>query len=296
MTDTISNCIFCGRSDQDPHRLTWEHLWPRWSHKKITRSMRLWRGLHVMQRIEPARIDPEETKTVKQGGDIHDFQVRCVCGGDDKTCNNGWMRELENRARPIMAPLLDGAKVRLSPDDQRVVAGWCALKAMVAEYGRLAHVTSTQVDRDRMMATQLPPEEGWGIWIGYYERSAWPGYLGANPFAFWPEPERAHLLGVPTTDFNGQATFQVVKKLFVQVIRCQVPSLVEKWRFDNGAANVLRKIWPPSGYSIVWPPPVMSDGDADYVASAFARSATQAVQRRLARSPGLLQSEPPKET
>jgi hypothetical protein len=119
--------------------------------------------------------------------------------------------------------------------------------------------------------------------VGHFVRRDWPGYLGSVPFAYWPEPERVHLLGIPTTDFNGQSSFQVVKKLFIQIIRCQVPELVEKWRFDRRATNLLRKIWPPIDYSIVWPPPVMSDEDADYVASAFPRATIEAVRRGLRR-------------
>jgi hypothetical protein len=62
-----------------------------------------------------------------------------------------------------------------------------------------------------------------------------------------------------------------------------VPDLVEKWRFDARATHVLRRIWPPIGHSIIWPPPAMSDFDAAYVESAFSTAGTRAVQRRLAR-------------
>ncbi len=282
MTDPVTSCIFCG--DPDPGRLTWEHLWPRWSHKEIDRSMRLWRAAHELQRIEGSEVTATDTKAIKQGGDIHDMQVKCVCGGDKRSCNNGWMRDLENLARPIMVPLMNGAERRLTPEQQKVVAGWAALKAMVAEYHPLGRVTTTQGERDHMRATRLPPMLGWAIWIGHYERVNWPGYLASTPFAFWPEPERAHLLGVPTTDFNGQSSFQVVKKLFIQIIRCEVPEVVEKWRFDLRATNLLRKIWPPSNYSIVWPSPIMSDADADYVGAAFGVATVRAVRRRLARN------------
>lgn len=73
----------------------------------------------------------------------------------------------------------------------------------------------------------LPPDEGWTIWIGYYERNNWPGYLGSNPFAYLPGPENTELRKIPRPNFNGQASFQVVKKLFIQVIRCRVPEVVE---------------------------------------------------------------------
>lgn len=281
MTAPVTECIFCG--DPDPARLTWEHLWPRWSHKEIKRLMRKWHGVYGLHRIEELSVINADVRVTKRGGDVHDMQVRCVCGGDVRSCNNRWMRELENRARPVLIPLMNGHQLRLSPEQQAIVAGWAAMKAMVAEYERSARVTTTQSERDYMRTVRLPPDRGWAIWIGRYERKEWPGYLGSAPFVYWPEPERAHLLGVPTTDFNGQVSFQILKKLFIQIIRCQVPSLVEKWRFDARASVVLRKIWPPSGYSFMWPPPTMNDFDADYVTGAFSQAAITAIRRKLAR-------------
>ena len=284
MTSQIQQCAFCG--DPDPARLTSEHLWPRWSHKEINRSMRRWHGLYGVHRIERNNLDSSGLKTRKKGGNIHDMQVKCVCGGDARSRNNGWMREFENQARPVLVPLMNGIQTRLSPEQQKIVAGWAAMKAMVAEYASFGHVTTTQAERDRMRAIQLPPEHGWGIWIGHYERLHWPGHLGTVSFTFWPEPERAHLSGVPTTDFNGQSSFQVVKKLFIQIIRCRAPELVEEWRFDARATHVIRKIWPTSAYSFAWPPPTMSDLDADYVASALPMAGMKAVRRRLERNGG----------
>jgi len=283
MTDPVDKCIFCGNPDAS--KLTWEHLWPRWSHRQIARSMRKWNAVRGIERIEVDSVAVSGVKTLKKGGDIHDMQIRCVCGGDAKTtCNNGWMRNLEEQARPFLKPLMEGEECRISTEEQRVIAAWISLKSMVAEYNEIGVVTTSQSDRDRLRLTQMPPEQGWGIWVGNLERKDWPGYMASTPFAFWPEPERAHLLGVSTDDFNGQSTFQVVKKLYIQVIRCQVPELVEKWKFDVRASSKLRKIWPPSGYSLVWPPPVMNDMDADYVASAFTVAARRAVQRALAKS------------
>jgi hypothetical protein len=175
-----------------------------------------------MHRIEHDRIESGKLTVKRFGGDIHDMQVKCVCGGGSNSCNNGWMRRLENSAKPVLVPLMNGEAMRLSIEQQRIVAGWAALKAMVAEHDSVGHVTTSQAERDHLMATRLPPALGWAIWIGYFGRKHWPGHLGSNPFAYWPEPERAHLLGVATTDFNGQSSFQVVKKLFIQIVTAQV--------------------------------------------------------------------------
>ncbi|MEA1673977.1 MULTISPECIES: hypothetical protein [Nitrospirillum] len=194
------------------------------------------------------------------------------------------MKNIEDRAKPIMIPLMQGQSLRIAPDAQSVIAGWAAVKATVAEHISIGDVTTSQAERDLLRQTGLPPHHGWAVWIGHYERSAWQAYLGSNAFLYLPGPENAHLLGTSPTEYNGQASFQILKNLFIYVMRCRDLEFVERWRFDVTASRFLRKIWPPSNLSIKWPPPIMSDVDADYVASALKKRGALAVQRRLMRN------------
>lgn len=41
-----------------------------------------------------------------------------------KVCNNGWMKDLEDRARPLLLPMLDGFKTVLDRTSQTVIAAW----------------------------------------------------------------------------------------------------------------------------------------------------------------------------
>ena len=197
------------------------------------------------------------------------------------------MRRLENRAKPIIIPLMHGQPLRLTPDEQRIVAAWAAMKAMVSEYDveDEAHVTTHHTQRKRMMKFQLPPEGGWKIWIGHFQRNQWTTQWVSNPFLFFGAGKRQGVLGQPATYYNSQVSTQVIQQLFIQVLRSPMHRFVEKWRFSQPAADKLRVIWPPSPYSFVWPPPTMGDRAADYVAGAVIRTLDERARRALGLTP-----------
>jgi hypothetical protein len=132
--------------------------------------------------VKRGEIVSELIQEIKRSGDVHDFQIRCVCGGLRNTCNAGWMKDIEDAAKPIMVPMMNGNKIRLNPDAQKKLAAWSALKAMVMEYNQIGNVTTTQNERDVLRTTYLPPNSGWAIWIGHFLRRDWPAYLGSTHF------------------------------------------------------------------------------------------------------------------
>jgi hypothetical protein len=155
---TITHCIFCGRAGP----LTDEHVFPRWSHQFLpttrTNKYESVRGIRGP--------GGDQFHVVRRPGDIRDWKIPCAC---TPNCNNGWMRrDIENRARSIMIPLIRGEGMRITPAEQSIIAAWAALKAMVAEWNVKGHVTTHHMHRKRMMWRTLPPERGWGIWIGRF--------------------------------------------------------------------------------------------------------------------------------
>jgi hypothetical protein len=154
----IPKCIFCGA----PPPLTGEHVFPKWSHRFLpntrTKNYGSLRGVR----------GPNDSHhhAISRPGDIRDWRVSCVCG---PTCNNGWMREeIEDRARPILIPLIEGASCRITTADQSRIASWAVLKAMIAEWTIQGHATTSHMQRKRLMRRFLPPEKKWGIWIGHF--------------------------------------------------------------------------------------------------------------------------------
>jgi hypothetical protein len=174
-----THCIFCGSPD-----LTAEHIFSRWTHRFLPpRSMRKY---HVV-RVD-AQINRSDRFLIKRLGDIRDWKIPCVC---EKTCNNGWMRQrIENLARPIMIPLisgdasLKGATTRILPHQQKIIATWAVLKAMVAEYDPQSWVTTHHMQRQYLRRLAAPPPHGWAVWIGPYIRGNWLPHWGSFPFLY----------------------------------------------------------------------------------------------------------------
>jgi hypothetical protein len=154
-----TRCIFCGEPE-----LNWEHVFSRWTHRFLPpRSMKKYLVSHV-----DSHIDRSDRLLIKRAGDIRDWQIKCVC---ETRCNNGWMRRIENQARPIMFPLIEageilrGEKIRLTPHDQKTIATWAVLKAMVAEFDPNGWVTTHHAQR-KFFKQNLTPPAGWSVWIG----------------------------------------------------------------------------------------------------------------------------------
>ena len=151
----VPNCIFCSAPNT-----TKEHVFSRWTHKYMPRRKKdktpSVRGVEL--------LDGSSTKIVKMPGDIRDWQIACVCGGFEHTCNAGWMKALEDRTMPILTPLILGKNIYLTPIQQDVIASWVALKCMVAEY-ETGFIATTSEQRARMYSIQKSPESGWAIWI-----------------------------------------------------------------------------------------------------------------------------------
>ena len=258
-------CIFCDATD-----LTGEHIFSRWSHKFLPpRSMKKY---HV-ERVD-AQITQSDRFLIKRAGDIRDWKVNCVCG---PTCNNGWMRQrVENVARPIMIPLIDGDRflrgetTRVLPHQQKAIATWAVLKAMVAEYDTHSWVTTHHSQRKYLKEMISPPPRGWAVWIGPYLRVKWPTYWGSSPFLYLsPKQEARRGSNLIATFYNSHASTQVIGKLFIHVMRSPAREYIGNWRFILPDGGSLFRIWPPGDVSIIWPGKFMTDRDADYAATGL---------------------------
>jgi len=254
-----TRCIFCG----DPER-TWEHIFSRWTHRHLMKRS-LTKKYHVFRAVPD--IDHSKYALAKRAGDIKDWQVKCVC---EKKCNNGWMREkIEDPARRIMVPLIKGEETRITPDQQRRIAAWAILKAMVAEFDDNAYVTTHHMHRKYLMNNFMPPPKGWVVWIGCYSRGDWLPYWISTPWRWLFKHEEFQVAKIPVTHFNSHISTQVVGKLFIHVISSPGRDFIKGWRFSTPNKGALFRIWPPTSISINWPPQVMTDRDADYAAGAL---------------------------
>jgi hypothetical protein len=275
MTRPPTRCIFCGYSS----KLTNEHLYPRWTHKFFPpRSM-----TKYYKRAAVVYPEYSDVSLIKRPGDMRDWQVKCVC---EDRCNNGWMRRnVENKARRVMISLMRGDRFRLRPHQQRLVATWAILKAMVAEYDPTGYVTSHHTHRKFLMNHGVPPTEGWTVWIGHYQRYQWQGHFISIPFLFLSPKQEARRTNNRATYYNSSISTQVIGQLFIQVIRSPARDFIKRWRFTTPEKGALFRIWPPTPFSVSWPSKIMTDRDADYAAGALKTFLEErAYAKRAARS------------
>lgn len=248
-----TRCVFCGHPETNH-----EHVISRGLHTAL--PPREQGRIRTDVRIEFAgRIDPPYRDFLR-GGQVRDWQIKCVCRDN---CNNGWMRRrVDEPARPVLRRLIQGAAERLYPADLRAVAAWAVLKAMVA-----THSAVDPADLAYMYAHHRPPPDRWAVWIGNYDRQNWPCEYACGLFAvldndeFWRDPE------AEVNVFNSGVVTLVLGKLFIQVMYCPVASYVESWAYahkDGAPVRGLVRIYPAGGdISVSWPVGTMTDRDAD---------------------------------
>jgi hypothetical protein len=205
---------------------------------------------------------------VRGKGDIHDWQVKCV----DQACNNGWMRDLENKAKPILTPLIQGQPALLSQNDQRVVAGWAVLKAIVGEY-ETGMISWSETDRGRMLRIQLPPAKDCDIWAAAIDPLEWKSQQWLC-FGFPPFLRKA-----VAPDFNSAATTQIIGKLFLHVLHGPLLRLIKRTGRVPGNHARAPRIWPMTRKPVAWTGDPISEREGYQIASGL-YSAIKAGARR----------------
>lgn len=65
-----------------------------------------------------------------RSGEPQSGRLRVVCA----SCNNGWMSDLQQEAKPHLLPLIKGETYLLHRNAQKTLAAWIAMFAMVAEH------------------------------------------------------------------------------------------------------------------------------------------------------------------
>jgi hypothetical protein len=266
-------CIFCKRRN-----LTEEHIFPKWTRHYFDKFPRKRAGSSFGVEY------PDHTDAVVRllPGPLRDWTVKSVCGGPRSTCNAGWMKDIEDKAKPIMLPLFDGEPTRLSPVDLETIATWAALKVMVADSVDGGAWAVHHKQREYMYAHKRPPLRSWTVWLGRFERKEWRGEWVSRPFNLLPRGA-AHdkKLGRLVRHYNCNSVTQVIGQVLIHVIHAVDQRLIVDWRFSTPQKPTLSapffKIWPPSNTSIVWPPRALSDQDADHVSRALSTFLNKAV-------------------
>jgi hypothetical protein len=181
------------------------------------------------------------------------------------------MKDIEDRAKPIMTDLILGNDTRIFPADQEVIATWAILKVMVAEFDINSNVTIHHSQRKFIKAHKVAPMRGWSVWIGHYERKDWLPEWVSRPMLLVSHEIANRRVNYETTHFNSNSTTQVLGKLFIHVIHTPMTSLIKRWRFSFPHKGAFFRIWPPVQSSIKWPGAALDDRSADDISDALFR-------------------------
>lgn len=262
MSKPQRRCIFC-----DGHPVTKEHMWPDWLRNYIPRTKSSFYSQSGILFRSSA-----DTKTRRHSGDPHSMRVRCVCA----RCNSGWMSVLQSQAKPILIPLLKGARHSLRKREQAMLATWITMFTMVAEYRlRPGELAAISADERRQFMETRRPLPNWKIWIGTINDDSWRGrYVHTTlPVYESADPGKRSAAGVLIP--NTQTTTFVVDRLYVHVLSSSVVK-VEKQKISS---RLVERIWPLITKTIKWPLQPLVPADADWISMAFFRSVVDRERR-----------------
>lgn len=249
---SYGRCIFCG----DYKKLTEEHVWPVWLRQYIDFDLPVSGSASI-------DVHPDNSEEIvahsERKGDLRNRGVTKVC----RDCNSEWMSQLQERAKRELIAMAHGESFSLLPDGQRVIAAWVTMAVMTAEFYFDA-IAIPAVERLSLKLTSSPLRT-WKVWAGSYERGDWQSHLAhaTGPLIFPgdPEPKDGE---APTR--NTQTTSLVVGQAYFHAFSC--PNIPFTEHMDLQCEGRLVQIWPPLG-PLAWPTPVLSDLQADRLASAI---------------------------
>jgi hypothetical protein len=127
-------CIFCPNPANSR-----EHIWADWLKDYVPRTQ-----INHGQARTWIHEDGRQDRVVQhRSGDPRSRKLKIVC----TACNNNWMSRIQERAKPILIPLIRGDACTLDAEAQRVLSGWAALLVMIDEYTHRDWVSVSAADR-----------------------------------------------------------------------------------------------------------------------------------------------------
>jgi len=262
MLSFMQSCALCGATGVP---LTDEDVIPKWA-------------LRAFDVQPPVTIQVRE-----EGGTPQDVGKRrslklMLEGGLCQRCNNVRLSQLENKVKPILAPMaVDCKPTTLDADSQRLLATWAVKTAFLVELALRQQQPGVRPVEGYVAS---PPEMAWLfaeleppprslVWLG-----CWDCQL-ESPFRYGPS--RAPLIsadGVPVAGHFATFTFGFVEfQVFTVDFVVADKHGAGHWNFHppQYLAQALARIWPQDDLrprDVAWPPQqAFAKGDLDVLVS-----------------------------
>jgi hypothetical protein len=229
------HCLFCGSTT----KLSYEHVFPKWL-RQTGHTGDGWREI----------IDERSTPTNRiEKGSPFNKKLKVVCA----PCNNEWMSELEDDAKPILMEMFNTTgQMVLEAEGQLTLANW-AFKT-ICVLGQLG-TGKPQIPPEHpreLCSTGLPPAQC-QIWIG--TATGQPHPQGVELAQSRIIPREAHVTNDQGTfDFQAyQARFRLFN-VFFDAFGSSSPDWNIVQVVEGELSRALLPIWRPTHPKLWWPP------------------------------------------
>lgn len=185
-------CIYC-----DNEGTSKEHVWPRWIRKHASTVMKISPANFQTYSATSEDIGQEPiTNLVKKGNSRLSLTIGHPC----EDCNTGWMHDLEDAAIPIVKPMIEGKKTRLSETEVRILRAWATKTALHFLYDGEENLRrpipphlAKQLYENRHDYTPVPDVQ---VWSAVYNplRLFTYRHMSALGFGVHPETNEEHVV------------------------------------------------------------------------------------------------------
>lgn len=242
-------CIFCGQPANSK-----EHAWPAWLIAVLKK-----------QSGQPVNISLEQDGQpwLRWHGPKGSIRVKAVC----KSCNEGWMKALEDEAKPILEPLISDTPTTLSSRQQFILCHWVMKTAMIFDALRSPTAPHYQpVQTTFLFQMKGPPPSTFGVWLGRYY-GEFNAYTTGNVLNGLDKNTGTPITGHVQTMSFGPLMLQALSMRHPagQTITTHIDLDMKGGDWDR----VTVRLWPIELKPCEWPPPLTQDDSKGGIA-AFA--------------------------
>ena len=111
-------CLFCDSTQE----ITEEHVYPRWLNKVVSKDHKF----VFRKETTSGYSNPRKAQVL---GSDHSAVPAVVC----RSCNGGWMGDLETVNKPLIMRLMNGQMTSITVQEQARLARWAVVKAFVRD-------------------------------------------------------------------------------------------------------------------------------------------------------------------
>jgi hypothetical protein len=216
------SCLFCGATP-----VSNEHAIPLWTGDAIPGS-----GPWVHRHVERHDDDPLRQWKKK----VPDLKCRVPC----KSCNNGWMSQLERNVKPVLTPLIQGRPTRLELHHLSLISYWAVKTSLMLDRCSDSSHQNIPASEFKELFVEKSALRWNYVWLGRCDaaRGSW---FQARTLDM--DTNDAVTRGFGATLWIGHAVFEVIS------IKLRGPLDVI---LKPDLRNDLAPIW-PRGFKLDWP-------------------------------------------